>query len=330
MGYGGRMNRRIVDHASAQRAALVMAVWVPLAIVIAAAVVVFCVGTASIGLVHWGQTPASTAPWWVPAALIGAIGLPVIAGIGFFLARATRMAGINAWMPAVSMGLTVFHSLGLGVGPVLFGTTLPAAVPILVGFALGVAAALLTWWLLPQEAHQPAAVESAHTFPMTRGEVMAWTGRISPPNGLIALLISVIVITLATGAVLTLTVHARGVLFWILSLIFLVVLITTSEFRIAAGPSGLTVKSVVGWPSFRIPTAEITRAGVVDVDPLSDFGGWGLHWVIGRSGKGRLGIVSRPGSALEVVRQDGRSLVLTIDDASTAAAVLETYAKEKV
>ncbi|MCL2653690.1 MAG: hypothetical protein FWD63_07910, partial [Propionibacteriaceae bacterium] len=256
-------------------------------------------------------------------------GLPVIAGIGFFLARATRMAGMNAWMPAVSMGLTVFHSLGLGVGPVLVGASLPVAVPILLGFALGAIAALLTWWLLPREAPRPAAVESARAFPMKRGEVMAWTGRISPPGGLIAVLIIVVIITLTAGTVLTLTVHARGALFWILSIVFLVVLITTSEFRIAAGPTGLTVRSVVGWPSFHVPTTDITRAGVVDVDPLSDFGGWGLHWVIGRSGKGRLGIVSRRGSALEVVRQDGRSLVLTIDDASTAAAVLETYAKEK-
>jgi len=323
------MSRRTVGHADARRAALVAAVWVPLAIVVAAVAVVFGAGVNGGGFVHWGSASDGTAPWWVPAVLIGAIGLPVIAGIGFFLARAARMAGMNAWMPAVSVGLTVFHCLGLGVGSALFGASLPTAVPILVGFALGAVAAALTWWLLPQEAPAPATVQPASAFPVHVGEVMAWTGRISPPAGLIALLIGVVAVTLIAGAVLVLTVHMRGAMLWILSTIFFVVLITTSEFRIAAGPAGLTVRSVVGWPSFRVPAAEITRAGVVDVDPLSDFGGWGLRWVIGRSGKGRLGIVSRRGPALEVVRQDGRSLVLTIDDASTAAAVLETYTKEQ-
>jgi len=324
------MNRQIVDHMSARRNALVMGVWVPLAIVATAVSVVYGAGVHDGGLVHWGPTPEGTANWLIPATLICAIGLPVIAGIGFFIARATRMAGMNAWMPAVSLGLTLFHSLGLGVGPVLFGVSTPTAIPIFAGFVIGVAASLLTWWLLPHETPAPAAVESARALPVKRGEVMAWTGRISPPAALIALLIGVVILTLMAGAILTLTVHARGALFWVLSIIFFVVLITTFEFRVAAGPGGLSVRSVVGWPSFRIPTTEITRAGVVDIDPLSDFGGWGLHWVIGRSGKGRLGIVSRRGSALEVVRQDGRSFVLTIDDAATAAAVLETYAKEKV
>ena len=323
------MNRRIVDHAHAQRAALTMAIWVPLAIVVACVVVVFADGLANGGLVHWGPTPTDTTHWWVPATLISAIGLPVIAGIGFFLTRATRMTGMNSWMPAICLGLTVFHCLGLGVGPVLFGASLATAIPILVGFALGVVVALVIWAFLPQEAPAPAAVERADAVPVKPGDVMAWTGRISPPAALIALLIGVILITLTAGTILILTLHVRGAMLWILSIVFFIVLITTAEFRVAAGPAGLTVRSVVGWPSFRIPTTEITRAGVVDVDPLADFGGWGLHWVIGRSGKGRLGIVSRRGAALEVVRQDGRSFVLTIDDASTAAAVLETYAKEK-
>jgi hypothetical protein len=39
-----------------------------------------------------------------------------------------------------------------------------------------------------------------------------------------------------------------------------------------------------------------------------------------------LGIVSRRGKALGVIRRDGRSVVITVDDAGTAAAVLEAYA----
>jgi hypothetical protein len=41
--------------------------------------------------------------------------------------------------------------------------------------------------------------------------------------------------------------------------------------------------------------------------------------------RGRWGIVTHRGPGLEVVRRDGRSIVVTVDDAGTAAAVLETY-----
>jgi hypothetical protein len=62
---------------------------------------------------------------------------------------------------------------------------------------------------------------------------------------------------------------------------------------------------------------------------MADFGGWGFRWVIGPTRKGRWGLVTRRGPGLEVFRHDGRSIVVTVDDAGTAAAVLETYAKKQ-
>ena len=38
-------------------------------------------------------------------------GLPVIAVIEFFLACSSRMAGMNAWMLAIAMGITMFHTV---------------------------------------------------------------------------------------------------------------------------------------------------------------------------------------------------------------------------
>ena len=323
--------QRGVDHATARRAALIAGVWAPLAIVVASLAVVVILGTVCGGdlVVHWGSGGARTGPWWTYAVLIAAIGLPVIAGIGFFLARATRMVGMNAWMPAVSMGLTVFHTLGLGVGPVVFNdSTLAPAWPIVGGLLLGIGAGLLTWRLLPQEAIAPSTVEPARSLPVRPGETVAWTGRVSPPIALLALVAAVLVASLVGGVVLVLSVNVRAAGLWVLAAVFLVVLVTTTEFRIAAGPDGLTVRSVVGWPSFHVPAGDIARAGVVQIEALSEFGGWGLRWVRGRNGKGRWGIISRSGPALEVVRKDGRSLVLSTDDAATAAAVLETYARD--
>jgi len=33
------------------------------------------------------------------------------------------MIGMNPWMPAIAMGITVFHALGMGVGSVVFNAS---------------------------------------------------------------------------------------------------------------------------------------------------------------------------------------------------------------
>jgi hypothetical protein len=57
---------------------------------------------------------------------------------------------------------------------------------------------------------------------------------------------------------------------------------------------------------------------VVSVAPLGDYGGLGL-----RHRRGVTAVATRGGEALEVTRADGRRLVLTVDDAATAAGVLQ-------
>ena len=58
------------------------------------------------------------------------------------------------------------------------------------------------------------------------------------------------------------------------------------------------------------------------VSPLAEFGGWGYR--VGRGG--RVGVVLRTGEGLQVERSGGRSFVVTIDDAATGAALLNTLA----
>ena len=53
---------------------------------------------------RWGAGADRTGPWWTYAILVAAIGFPVIALIGFFMVRATRMAGMNARMPGSATG----------------------------------------------------------------------------------------------------------------------------------------------------------------------------------------------------------------------------------
>ena len=38
----------------------------------------------------------------------------------------------------------------------------------------------------------------------------------------------------------------------------------------------------MGWPVYRVPAAEIAKAGATEVSPGADFGGWGLRMAPGR------------------------------------------------
>lgn len=323
------MTPRTVDHATARRAALIATIWVPLAIVVASEIAIIAVGvTGSPQLItHWGSEPR-TGPWWTYAVLVAAIGFPVIAVIGFFMVRATRMAGMNAWMPAIAMGITVFHTIGMGVGSVaLNASPLAPALPLVGGAVLAIAAALATWWLLPREAPAPSTVESAETLPVRSGEIAAWTGRVELPAWFMALIAGVAAVLIAFGITVMLTIGPRLWWIFIAPTLMLVVLLATAHVVVTAGPRGFMVRSAIGWPRLAIPAANLEKAGVLTVDPMADFGGWGVRWVIGPGRKGRWGVITRRGPGLEVFRRDGRSIVVTVDDPGTAAAVLETYAR---
>lgn len=323
------MSARLVAHETARRWALIATIWIPLAIVAASEGVVIAAGlTGPPQLVtHWGAEGYRYGPWWTYAILVATIGLPVIGLMGFFIVRSTRMAGMNAWMPSIAMAITVFHTVGMGVGSVLLNQSpLAPGLPLAGGAALAVLAGLLTWWLLPREAPADSTIEASDRLPVKPGEVAAWTGRVELPAWFLALITGVAAVLIVIGVLLLLTVtpHAWAIL--VAPALILTAVVTTAQFVVTAGPRGLTVRSALGWPQLRVPIADLATAGVVEVDPMSDFGGWGLRWVIGPTGKGRWGIITHRGRGLEVVRHDGRSIVITIEDAGTAAAVLETYA----
>ncbi|GAA2792862.1 DUF1648 domain-containing protein [Streptomyces showdoensis] len=91
-----------------------------------------------------------------------------------------------------------------------------------------------------------------------------------------------------------------------------------SRVRVTADRRGLTVRpALAARPRLRVPLDDITGATARDVDPLGEFGGWGYRV---RPGAG--GVILRSGPALAVRRRDGREFVVTVDDAATAAGLL--------
>lgn len=109
-------------------------------------------------------------------------------------------------------------------------------------------------------------------------------------------------------------------LVWLLvtAALTLLVLIASFWWRVRLTGGGLRVSSVLGLPRFSVPIGEVVEARVVEVAALAQYGGWGLRGGPGR----RTGVILRSGEALEVQRRSARTLVVTVGDATTAAALL--------
>ena len=280
--------------------------------------------------VHWGlDGPDGFASPTVFVFLYAVLGIGLIALFGAF-AIAGRRVGPN-WVQKV------LASTSLGVSVVLFaifvwttelqrGLEHGADAPdigwrVIVGVAAGLLAALIGWFIQPKTVPSANELAAAEPLRLAPEERAVWLATTRTTAG--ALVVIIIAITLVLGASVFVTVQTDGGAWFLLvapALLLALALLTTS-WRVRVDEDGLVVRSVMGWPVYRVPVAEISKAGATEVSPGADFGGWGLRWAPNR----RFGIITRGGPALEVQRHDGRSLVVTVDDAATGAALLAAY-----
>jgi hypothetical protein len=206
----------------------------------------------------------------------------------------------------IQRGLADAHDVG-GIGGVLLVAVVGSLLPAV---AVGV--------LVPGDPRLPTSATVAADAPraqLAAGDRTTWTARTDAGPAVGVGLVAIVVI-------LALTVVTR---LWALVIVAGVVAILIGSmlsWRVDIDRTGLTVRSALGWPRLRVPLDEVVRADVVEVRALGDFGGWGLR--VGRGG--RVGVVLRSGEALEVVRTGGRSVAVTVDDATTAAGILNALA----
>ena len=108
-------------------------------------------------------------------------------------------------------------------------------------------------------------------------------------------------------------------LWWLALVALLVVLLVaaTTSFRVTIDRDGLRWRSALGLPRGQVPLSAVTGVSVVDVRP-GDYGGYGIRTVPGATA-----VVTRHGPALQVLRGEGRRVVITVDDPAVAASVLE-------
>ncbi|WP_222195427.1 hypothetical protein [Modestobacter italicus] len=282
--------------------------------------------------VHWGTAGADGFAAPLTTVLLTGIVPALGAAVSVLTLRARRFAVPERRLLVGSAAGVSLFCTGLTVGSIAGqrGLIDPAAAPsptaaVLVAGALAVFGGLAVARLLPAAppgtARTTAAPpESAPRVPLAAGERAVWSGWTTmEPTGL-ALLVS-------TGIVfggLVVFGIAPPVLLLAPALLLGIGLVFGSA-RVWVDERGLTVHSPLGWPTWSVPLAEVAEAGVTDVHPLRQFGGWGYR--VGRDG--RTGVVLRAGEAVEVVRGDGRRFLVTVPGAAGAAGLLNSLASRQ-
>jgi hypothetical protein len=279
--------------------------------------------------VHWGATgiPDGFGSAVLIVALLPAIGLIFGGAVALSLAR-MRAVTRPSWTPRILVVTSVWLSVFLtyvGVGSLAMQRGLADAaeagnvLPVLgVGFAVSIVPAVVTWFVTPRPLVIEATKSSAPTMALGSTERVYWS-RTTSPHGAVVIALGVALIVSIAISVALLVVGSRESLVVLLAPVLIVVIcVTTTFWRVRVSAEGLSVRSAVGFPRFSYPLAEITAAKATTVSPLGEFGGWGLRF----GGAGRFGIIVQSGTALEVTREGGKGVVVTVDDAQTAAAVL--------
>lgn len=315
----------------------------PLRIALVAMIAPFAIGMAAVALVlawlpdlpdvvviHWDVAgrPDGYGPAWSLAVVLAVAGVTIPAIFGTVLMRTIVPAGPTATQKVLAVAslfavslisIVVTASVAIQRGP---GTATADIFPTLVlGIALSLALGGIGWFVLPRAVPGGATTEPVAPVSLAPGELVVWVGRARVSTAVTLGLWAVLALV---TALIVFVIAVAGV--WPLVIVPVVVglsLLGTTSWKVRVDRAGLTVRAALGWPRYRIPLADIERASAARVVALGEFGGYGMRWGLGR----RFGIITRSGEALEVVRRGGRTMVVTVDDAATAAGLLTALAR---
>lgn len=273
--------------------------------------------------IHWGLDgrPDGSAPLVVDVVLLAVMTALVTLLMAVSVGRADR--AIARVMLALSHGLgaflvllrwrTIERNLDVAVWTDAGTVTLLDIVVLLV---LATPVALLGWWLGGRHPELPRPVHHVVAQELPADGRLGWTGRqswsVGRALGPALLVVGVLTTSIRVAPetlVLGLTLAASGVLAW-----------WFTSIGVATGAAGLKVRfGPVGWPLLHVPLADIESVEVEDVEPMA-YGGWGYRVM-----PGVRAVVVRRGPGLRVRRRGRADLVVTVDDAATAAGVLAAH-----
>jgi len=254
---------------------------------------------------------------------VGGIALTALVSwaLGTFLGRTAMVRRAAA---GLAVGMSVFLGGGtLGLLAVQRGLPDASHVgdidpTITMALLLGVTVGALAAWAVPPDPYRvttrpPPA--DAPSLALAPGERAAWV-RTAGSHAALGVAVGVAALLLVLGVALRTAALVAPLVLVPVLVVALTQVVVTVDAR------GLTVRSRLGRPRLSVPLDEVVRADVTTVAPLREFGGWGYRTSL----EGRVGVVLRAGEALEIERTGGRRFVVTVDDAGTAAALLNALA----
>jgi len=285
--------------------------------------------------------PAELAVHWGPGGEVDRVGgigdlvAPLLVGVVLItvtlvatLFAKTRGRTTTGFVRAL-VGTSVFIGSGLsfsilGSAIVQQGVTDPLTVSLSaafggigLGFAAALVLALIAVLLVPRVDSAGFEEEGAvEALLLGATERASWSRSVVVAPGVFVL---VTVSVLGVFAILLLA--GAPVLVFLVPAVVFAIVIAMLAWRVRVDASGLVVRSVLGLPVFRVPVSEATGVRTVDVNPMRDFGGWGL-----RFGTLGWGVVMRGGQAIAVDREGRSPFVVTVDDADTGAGLLAALA----
>ncbi|CAN5199483.1 hypothetical protein BH09ACT5_BH09ACT5_22390 [soil metagenome] len=315
---------------------LVVGVFAPLVIAAAGVIAILVVLPALPDpvAVHWGLSGAPDS-FGSPVPFLLLIAGLVIAysALCFAVARAQGPTTANqriilAISPFLAAVITVIGAGSLVIqAGIADAREAPSVVPlVVVAWIVGVFLAVLSLLVLPRSEPVAALAEGdVPNMQLGASERAVWMQRVGPSPALVVfLVVTAAVVFLGGGAVVWLRAPLGALVFYLVILILVGLIVTaTLAWKVSVDNRGLVVRSLVGVPAFRVPLPEVEAATSVVIDPISDFGGWGIRW----GGHRRLGVVLRRGEAIEVRRLDGRTLVVTVAHSQRGAALLNSLAR---
>lgn len=275
---------------------------------------------------HFAVGDGGRADGFTGRTAFAVLGVGLLVGLGTGWTVLVRRAALwGAWSTAGLVGALFVLLLRAN----LDATDPAQVVSPLTGLALAAAAAAvfaLVGWALASlvPADEPAARPGATEGPrLTLGasEVAGWSRATAsrPLTVLSALALAAV----PAGLLLA---PWPGALFALLGLVIAVPGLALARVRVTVDRRGVTVRpSLVPRPRVRVSLDEVAGATVRELDTaavLRDFGGWGY-----RVRADRTGVVLHTGETLVVRRGSGREFAVTVPDAATAAALLNTLAE---
>ncbi|GED98395.1 DUF1648 domain-containing protein [Gordonia crocea] len=272
-----------------------------------------------------GPNGFTSTPWVIAQPLIVAA---VCAGVGAALLLSDLPRAAAQWLVGFATGmaggivtlmvLLVEGQRGLADATKATFTPWSILVAIAVGAALGLGAARL----VPRWRDALPAVDGDEPVAQLGPEErFVWTRRATSSAPVAAL---AVVAMLPLGAVAWAT-HS-----WLplAAAAFTLALVAVMwSVRVTITRTAVSIRSAVGWPRITISLNDIERAEVVQVSALRDYGGYGYRIGIGGRLSGSKGFVLRSGTALLLVKRDGGREVVVVDDAATAAGLVNAVCR---